>query len=66
MKIKELKEAIQKLEECHGDIDEVCINFRRCSNSDVNPCNVLEEDLFLQDNKTLDSVCFLTEEDEDE
>ena len=65
MNIKQLKNYIQNLENEHGNIDEVTINFRWSSDSDVNICNFVEEDLYKEDNKTLDSICFLTDNDDE-
>ena len=59
MNINELKNIIQNLETAHGNIDNVQVLFRYNNNSDPVYCNYLEEDLFKQDNKTLDTVIFL-------
>lgn len=59
MNIRELKYTIQKLEETHGNINDVKVLFRYSNNSDPVYCNYLEEDLFKKDNKTLDTVMFL-------
>ena len=66
MNIKELKNYIQNLENEHGNIDDVTINFRWSQDSDVHVCNFVEEDLYKEDNKTLDTICFLTDNEESE
>jgi hypothetical protein len=66
MNIKELKNTIQNLEETHGNIDSVQVLFRYNNNSDPVYCNYLEEDLFKKDNKTLDTVMFLNNNDDTE
>ena len=62
MTILKLKQAIEELENSHGNIDDVTINFRSSPDSDIEICNFIEEDLYKEDNKTLDSIVFLTEE----
>ena len=59
MNINKLKNTIQNLEETHGNIDNVRVLFRYDNNADPVYCNYLEEDLFKEDNKTLDTVVFL-------
>jgi hypothetical protein len=66
MNIQELKYIIQKLENSHGNIDDVKILFRYNNNSDPIYCNYLEEDLYKKDNKTLDTVMFLNNNSETE
>ena len=62
MTILKLKQAIEELENSHGNINDVTINFRSNPDSDIEICNFVEEDLYKEDNKTLDSIVFLTEE----
>jgi hypothetical protein len=62
MTIKELKLVLAELEETHGDIDNVTLNFRHDQNSDIHTLGFLYEDLFKEDNTTLDSVVFTTQE----
>ena len=67
MNIKELKKAIEQMEEMHGNMDEVSILYRRTYDSDIEVVNFFEEDLFLaDDNNTLESVCFMTTNQESE
>ena len=66
MTILKLKQAIEELENSHGNIDDVTINFRSSLDSDIEICNFVEEDLYKEDNKTLDSIVFLTEEQKDD
>jgi hypothetical protein len=64
MTILQLKQAITELENNHGNIDNVTINFRWGYDSDIHVCNFVEEDLYKEDNKTLDSICFLNNTEE--
>jgi len=64
MNIKQLKQFLSDLENEHGNIDDVTINFRWGHDSDIHLCNFVEEDLYKEDNKTLDTICFLTDNEE--
>lgn len=64
MNIRQLKKYIQQLEDDHGNIDNVTINFRWNHDSEIHLCNFIEEDLYKDDNKTLDTICFLTDNEE--
>ena len=56
MTILKLKQAIQELENEHGNIDNVTLNYRFCQDSDIEPLKFIYEDLYKEDNSTLDSV----------
>lgn len=59
MKISKLKEIIKRLEKFHGNIDDVSLNFREDYDSDPILLSDLSEDLYKDDNLTLDSLTFL-------
>tara|TARA_R100000458_G_C8255007_1_gene231247 strand:+ start:849 stop:1046 length:198 start_codon:yes stop_codon:yes gene_type:complete len=60
MNVKQLRTHLDKLEADHGDIDDVVVYYRHSYDSDPRDCEVVEEDLFEEDNKTLYSIAILT------
>lgn len=64
MNVKQLRTHLNELESVHGNIDDVVLYYRHSHDSDVSDCEVVEEDLFEEDNKTLHSIAILTISDE--
>ena len=60
MNIKELKQAIEKMEEVHGNMDEVKVLYRDGYDSDPVKIEACEEDRFKKDNSTLDTIVLVT------
>ncbi len=62
MNIRELRNALNKLEAIHGDVGDVMVYYRQDYDSDVREIGVIEEDLYEEDNKTLFSVSLLAQD----
>ena len=60
MNIKELKQAIEKMEEVHGNMDEVKVLYRDGYDSDPVKIAACEEDRFKKHNSTLDTIVLVT------
>ena len=60
MNIKELKQAIEQMEEIHGNMDDVKVLYRDGYDSDPVTIVACEEDRFKEDNARPDTIVLVT------